>query len=277
MARPTAQWLDVFAAADRFVYDSDTGRLQRLRHFATAFFSLRVANPLCGRFTLRTPVAEWAQLFLPDMEPDQIATEEPPRYNVAPSQDVLCVLREATGQPRVLQKLRWGLVPSWADELSIGNRMINARGETVDSKPSFRNAFASHRCLIPADGFYEWKKTDDGKQPFLIEPREGRMIAMAGLWEENRKVSEDGTPIRTVTIITTSANEPMSELHDRMPVLLESEHFDRWLDPGFRDTEKLKQLLAPAADDRLKMTPVSRRVNSPKHDDAQCVEPVNQG
>ena len=208
------------------------------------------------------------------MRPDQISIDLQPRYNVAPTQMVPCVLRRGTGQPRSIETLRWGLVPSWSDDLSIGNRMINARGETVDSKPSFRRAFAGHRCLIPADGFYEWKKVDGGKQPYLIEPAAKGMLAMAGLWEENSKVSEDGTPIRTFTIITTSANQLMSKLHDRMPVLLDPNDFDRWLDPGFRDVQELKQLLVPAADDLLTMTAVSRRVNSPRHDDIECVVPV---
>ncbi len=202
--------------------------------------------------------------------------EEPPRYNIAPTQSVACVLRPSPGQARMISKMRWGLVPSWADDLSIGNRMINARGETVDSKPSFRRAFASCRCLIPADGFYEWKKVDRGKQPFLIEPAAGGVLAMAGLWEENRKVTDDGTPVRTFTIITTSANQMMSSLHDRMPVILNENDFDRWLDPGFRDTQALKQLLVPAADDLLRMTAVSKRVNSPRHDDMECVAPVEE-
>ena len=229
---------------------------------------------MCGRFTLRTPVAQWAQLFLPEIQPEELSISDRPRYNIAPTQNAVCVLRPSTGKPRTLENLRWGLVPSWADDLSIGNRMINARGETVDSKPSFRRAFASRRCLIPADGFFEWKKVDGGKQPYLIEPAGGGMIAMAGIWEENDKITEDGTPIRTFTIITTSANELMSQLHDRMPVLLDTNEFDRWLDPGYHDVQQLKQLLVPAADDLLAMTPVSKRVNNPRNDDIECIAPV---
>lgn len=171
-------------------------------------------------------------------------------------------------------KARWGLVPSWAKDLAIGNRMINARGETVDTKPSFHKAFATRRCLIPVDGYFEWMKTDDGKQPYLIEPVAGGVLAMAGLWEENRKVSDDGSTIRTCTIITTSANRKTSTLHDRMPVLLDREDHDRWLDPGFRDVQELKGLLVPAAEELLDMTPVSHRVNSPKYDDEACVQPL---
>jgi putative SOS response-associated peptidase YedK len=153
--------------------------------------------------------------------------------------------------------------------------MINARGETVDSKPSFRQAFRSRRCLVPADGFYEWQKVDGSKQPYLIEPAEEGVMAMAGLWEENQKVSEGDQPIRSFTIITTNANAFMSRLHDRMPVILQPKDFDRWLDPGYQDLPALKALLAPAKDESLRMTPVSRHVNSPKNDDPRCVEPVS--
>jgi putative SOS response-associated peptidase YedK len=153
--------------------------------------------------------------------------------------------------------------------------MINARGETVDSKPSFRRAFASRRCLIPTDGYYEWKKVAGGKQPYLIEPNDGGILAMAGLWEENCRIAEDGTPIRTCTIITTDANQTTSKVHNRMPVILSLRDHEQWLDPGFRDTETLKALLAPAPEDLLQMTPVSRYVNSPKNDDEQCVAAVD--
>lgn len=171
--------------------------------------------------------------------------------------------------------MRWGLVPSWADDLSIGNRMINARGETVDSKPSFRRAFASRRCIIPADGYFEWQKVSDGKQPYLIERPDGGVFAMAGLWEENRKVRDDGTPIRTCTVITTAANDVTGEVHDRMPVVLDPNDFDRWLDPAFRQTDELKSLIKSAPNDLLRLKPVSRRVNSPKHDDSECVAPLS--
>ena len=208
------------------------------------------------------------------MRPEEIAIDDLPRYNIAPTQQVACVLRESTGEPRKVERLRWGLVPPWAKELAIGNRMINARGETVDSKPSFRNAFKSRRCLIPADGFFEWQKVDGGKQPFLIESAAGGVFALAGLWEENQKVATLDQPVRSFTIITTVANRMMSQLHDRMPVLLDPEDFDRWLDPGYRDSEALKELLVPVADDQLRMTAVSRRVNSPRYDDAECVKPI---
>ncbi len=200
--------------------------------------------------------------------------DDPPRYNIAPSQPIVCVLRLATGRLRQIARLRWGLVPSWADDLAIGHRMINARGETIDRKPSFRNAFASRRCLIPADGYFEWKQAADGKQPYLIERSDGGVFAMAGLWEANSKIAADGSVIRTCTVITTDANRATREVHDRMPVILDPDDHDLWLDPAVHDQEPLKSLLRPAPDELLRLTPVSRHVNSPRNDDAQCVEPV---
>ena len=218
-------------------------------------------------------------MFLPDMGPEAAASvaaqvDRGPRYNVAPTQAIPCVARRETGSMRSVFLARWGLVPSWADDLAIGNRMINARGETVDSKPSFKRAFASRRCLIPADGYYEWMKTEDGKQPYLIERPDHGVLAMAALWEVNKKLGSDDQPVVSCTVITTNANHVTSMIHDRMPVFLQHADHDTWLDPGFRDAEKLKALLVPADDDLLRPVAVSRRVNSPKHDDAGCVEPI---
>ncbi len=234
---------------------------------------------MCGRFTLRTPSASWCQMFLPDLGPDEIAEvaaqiDTGPRYNIAPTQSIPCVARTERGGPRSVFLARWGLLPAWANELAIGNRMINARGETVDSKPSFKHAFASRRCLIPADGYYEWMKTEEGKQPFLIERPDHGMLAMAGLWEVNEKLGSDDQPILSCTIITTDANRTTSHIHDRMPVFLKQRDYEMWLDPGFRDVQQLKAALAPADDDLLKPVAVSKRVNSPKHDDAACIQPL---
>lgn len=229
---------------------------------------------LCGRFTLRTPSAAWCQLFLPQVDPTAIFPDEPARFNIAPTQSIIAVLREASENPRIAAKLRWGLVPAWADDLSIGNRMINARSETVDSKPSFRNAFARRRCLIPTDGYYEWKKTPDGKQPYLIERTDRGLLAMAGLWEQNHKIAEDGTVIRSCTILTTQANQKTQEVHDRMPVFLSETDHERWLDPGYRNTEMLKSLLVPAEDDLLRLTAVSRHVNNARNEDPKCADPI---
>tara|TARA_R110002049_G_scaffold2750_10_gene22469 strand:+ start:123853 stop:124515 length:663 start_codon:yes stop_codon:yes gene_type:complete len=212
-------------------------------------------------------------MFLIDIDDaQQDVVDRGPRYNIAPTQSIDSVIQIA-GQHRQAVKLRWGLVPSWANDLSIGNRMINARGETVDLKPSFRKAFAQRRCLIPADGYYEWKKVADGKQPYLIHRDDDAVIAMAGLWEENKKANSGDTIVRSCTIITTNANDTTKEIHDRMPVILQPADFDRWLDPNFHDTDRLKSMLKPAPDTLLRCDAVSRRVNRPTNDDASCIEP----
>ena len=229
---------------------------------------------MCGRFTLRTNSAAWCQQFLPNLDPADWSPAAAPRYNIAPTQMIPCILRETTGDPRKVVTMRWGLVPPWAKDLAIGNRMINARGETVDEKPSFRKSLMARRCLIPADGYFEWQKTSDGKQPYLIEMAAGGVFAMAGLWEENRKATGDGTTLLSCTVITTDANRTTGQVHDRMPVILDPDQYDRWLDPGFRDTGALKGMLDSAAEDLLELTPVSRHVNNPKNDDAQCVSPL---
>ncbi len=230
---------------------------------------------MCGRFTLRTPANVWCQMFLPDLDPGSLPVDKP-RYNIAPTQNIVCVLRPATGQRAVAAKLRWGLIPPWADDLKIGNRLINARGETVDSKPSFKKAFSHRRCLIIADGYFEWQKTSTLKQPFLIEQPGSEPMALAGLWEQNQRAAKDGSIVRSCTIITTSANQTTKAIHDRMPVILDEADYDRWMDPGFRDVETLKSLLVPLASDCLQLTPVSTHVNSPRNDDPQCVAAIDR-
>ncbi|NND96789.1 MAG: SOS response-associated peptidase [Pirellulaceae bacterium] len=236
---------------------------------------------MCGRFTLRIASASWCQMFLPEWAEDSsspstqaVLDNTRPRYNIAPTQSIACVNRVDAGQPRQLFFARWGLLPSWADGLSIGNRMINARSETVDSKPSFKRAFASRRCLIPADGYFEWTKTAGGKQPYLIERPDHGVLAMAGLWEENKKLGSEDEPLVSCTILTTDANDTTGQIHNRMPVFLDFDTHDQWLDPGSRDVEALKSLLIPAPEDWLQATPVSKRVNSAKNDDPACIEPV---
>ena len=169
--------------------------------------------------------------------------------------------------------LRWGLVPSWAKDPSIGSRMINARGETVANKPSFRGPFRSRRCLIPADGFYEWAKGEGGtKQPYYVTLREKRPLAFAGLWEHWE--DPDGAAIESCTIITTQANEVLADIHERMPVILHRADYDRWLDLGFQDTSKLQQLLAPYPAHQMARHAVSTFVNSPRNESAACIEPL---
>jgi putative SOS response-associated peptidase YedK len=165
--------------------------------------------------------------------------------------------------------LRWGLVPSWADDPGIGARMINARSETAPEKPSFRSAFRRRRCLIPVDGFYEWKRENGSKQPYYFRIDGGRPFAFAGLWESWNKDGE----IRSCTILTTTANDLVEEIHERMPVILPRDRYDAWLDPE-AEGEELAALLVPYPGDDLEAYPVSRFVNSPGNDDPRCIEPA---
>ncbi len=220
---------------------------------------------MCGRYTLRTPVEKLAEEFGFDAS----SVEVPPNYNVAPTQEVAAVLSE--GGERRLELLRWGLIPSWADDPQIGSRMINARAETAPEKPSFRRAFRERRCLIPADGFYEWKRTNGAKQPYYIRMREGRPYAFAGLWESWK---DDGSPeIRSCAILTTAPNALAGEIHDRMPVILPAGSYDAWLDPE-AEKEELVALLAPYPEAEMEAYPVSRFVNSPSNNDPRCIEPA---
>ena len=220
---------------------------------------------MCGRYTLRTPVEKLAEEFGFDAS----SVEVPPNYNVAPTQEVAAVLAE--GGQRRLELLRWGLIPSWADDPGIGSRMINARAETAPEKPSFRRAFRERRCLIPADGFYEWKRADGAKQPYYIRMREGRPFAFAGLWEA---WNDDGGPeIRSCAILTTAPNALAGEIHDRMPVILPAGSYDAWLDPE-AEKEELVALLAPYPEAEMEAYRVSRFVNSPSNNDPRCIEPA---
>jgi putative SOS response-associated peptidase YedK len=193
-----------------------------------------------------------------------------PSYNVAPTQEVAAVLLES-GERR-LEMLRWGLIPSWADDPQIGSRMINARSETAAEKPSFRTAFRKRRCLIPADGFYEWQKTGNGKQPYYIHMKDGSPFVFAGLWETWGGDGKD--EIRSCTILTTDPNELIAPIHNRMPVILYPENYELWLDPDVREVDLLSSLLGPYPEDAMEAYPVSRRVNSPANDEPSCIEPA---
>jgi putative SOS response-associated peptidase YedK len=220
---------------------------------------------MCGRYTLKTPVERLAEEFGFEAS----SAELPPNYNVAPTQQVAAVLEE--GGERRLEMLRWGLIPSWADDPGIGSRMINARAETAPEKPSFRRAFRGQRCLIPADGFYEWKRTNGSKQPYYIHMKEERPFAFAGLWESWK---EDGGPeIRSCAILTTEPNELLAGIHDRMPVILPGGSYDVWLDPE-AERDELYGLLASYPEDEMEAYPVSRFVNSPQNNDPRCIEPA---
>src|SRR5918997_3855689 len=216
---------------------------------------------MCGRYTLSTPAGRLAEEFQLDS-----AVEMAPSYNVAPTQQVAAVLENEGG--RRLEMLRWGLVPSWADDPDIGSRMINARSETAPEKPSFRSAFRRRRCLIAADGFYEWKRENGDKQPYYFRMQDGRPFAFAGLWE-----SWHDDEVRSCAILTTQANELVRDVHERMPVILPAEDYEAWLDPE-AEREELVSLLEPYPGDDLETFPVSRFVNSPRNNDERCVEPA---
>jgi putative SOS response-associated peptidase YedK len=219
---------------------------------------------MCGRYTLRTPIDVLAEGFEIQEYPSSIT----PNYNVAPTQEVAVVVEE--DEKRKLEMFHWGLIPSWAKDPSKGNKMINARAETVSEKPSFRSAFKKRRCLILADGFYEWQKTDDGKQPYHVKMEDGSPFVFAGLWE----IWKDEEEIRSYTIITTEANDLMGEIHHRMPVILPPEDYDMWLDPDFDEKESLVSLLKPYPSDKMQAYIVSRRVNKPSNNEPSVVEPA---
>ncbi|MAP39061.1 MAG: hypothetical protein CL879_05510 [Dehalococcoidia bacterium] len=193
-----------------------------------------------------------------------------PSFNIAPTQEVLAVTND--GSENRPELMRWGLVPSWANDLKIGNRMINARSETLAEKPSFRTAFKRRRCLIPADGFYEWKREGKAKKPMLITANPGGLFAFAGLWETWKQ--PDDSWLLTCAIITTSANEFMKSIHDRMPVILPRESEASWLDPEEQDTAMLSELLLPYDSDRMEAYEVSTLVNSPRNNFPEVIEPV---
>ncbi len=228
---------------------------------------------MCGRYVSATPPDQVAAYF--GTEAPEAALE--PSYNVAPTDDVYAVLSDGT--TRHLDAFHWGLVPLWAKEAKIGSKMINARAETLAEKNAYKSAFAKRRCLLPADGFYEWRKhpteAKGTKQPFFIHSSDGEPFALAGLWEVWRGPNRDQEPLRSCTIITTSANEPMAAVHDRMPVILPAWAWDAWLDREETDLETLGRFLVPAAPWVITMHPVSTEVNNVRNDGAQLMDPMD--
>ena len=218
---------------------------------------------MCGRFALIVDASVLADVF--DVDPPR---ELQPRFNIAPTQTVP-IVRAGKDGPRECALVRWGLVPSWAKDEKMGARMINARGETVAEKPSFRSAFKTRRCLIPADGFYEWVRTEDGKQPHFIHFGDARPFAFAGLWERWHK--GPGEPLETCTIITTTPNELLADLHDRMPVILPPDRYEEWLEPAPLDLDRLQEVLAPHPAEGMEAYPVSTYVNKPANDGPECI------
>ena len=223
---------------------------------------------MCGRFVLRASPQNLQTLF--DLEQPPTTA---PRYNIAPTQPVLAVRANPHGGLREATYLNWGLIPFWAKDPKIGSRMINARSETAAQKPSFRAAFKYRRCIVPADGFYEWKKEQGGKQPYLIGLDSGGVFGIAGLWEH---WEQDGSVIESCTLLTTEANSFMTPLHHRMPVILEPQDFDEWLDPGLQKGDTLLHLMRPFSSAQMRAVAVSRIVNNPRNDEPGCVEPVTE-
>jgi putative SOS response-associated peptidase YedK len=218
---------------------------------------------MCGRFAFYSPAEAAAALFGAETR-----TEFDASYNLAPTQSIPVV--RVAEQGRELVALRWGLVPFWAKDLSIGNRMINARAETVAEKPSFRNAYRKRRCVVLADGFYEWRKEVDQKTPYFISASDGKPMGFAGLWEEWTD-KETGESVQTATIVTTAANEFMKPLHQRMPVIVTPDDGGRWLEMDDTLLDDYPALTPP-----LKAWPVSRRVNNPRNNDESLVDAVGE-
>lgn len=227
---------------------------------------------MCGRYSLTTPLDAFRALF--DFEN---LINLPPRYNIAPTQEA-AVVRVNEGGVRELAMLRWGLIPSWSKEASMGAKMINARSETVAEKPSFRDAFRKRRCLIPADGFYEWRTEEGRKQPFRIGMKGGVPFAFAGLWEQWMAKTDstgiaEGESVESFTILTTIANDKLRPIHARMPVILGPESFDPWLDAA-NDQDALLSLLRPYPEDSMAFYRVSTAVNNVRNDDPSCIAPL---
>jgi len=219
---------------------------------------------VCGRFTLRTPAENLAQSFGVDIPAEYI-----PRYNIAPTQPILSVMAEPDKSRRKISFMRWGLVPPWAKDTSVG--MINARAESVAVKPSFKKAFLEARCLIPADGWYEWKHDGKGKQPYYFHLKENLPFSFAGLWSR-WKEKDTGKTLDSCAIITTMANEKAAAIHDRMPVVLSPDIYEAWLDPLMKKTEELISFLKPFPSEDILAYPVSTVVNSGRVDSPKCIE-----
>ncbi len=220
---------------------------------------------MCGRFVRCSSIEEIADYF--DIE--QPSFEFEPSYNVAPTQDIVIINNRGVKQ---LVKCHWGFVPPWSKDLSVGYKMINARSETVADKPSFKSAFRKQRCLVIANGFYEWKKDKKTKVPVYVSLRSGKPVGFAGLY--NVWISPDGEKICTCTILTTEANDILSSIHDRMPLIISRDKEDIWLNPELDDVELLKGFLRPYPSEEMVVTKVSDRVNSPRYNSPDNIRPI---
>lgn len=225
---------------------------------------------MCGRFAQQRPASELAEIF--SAEP--LAEELGPRFNVAPTDEAFVVVQR--DERRAITAYRWGLIPHWADSAKVASRGFNARSETVASSPTFRDSLARKRCLVPVDVFYEWRREGTSRQPYTIGRADGRLLVFAGLWDGWRDPTTD-TVRRTFTIITTTPNETMAPIHDRMPVVLADSDWATWLDPGRSDRGELLALLAARREPELLVQPVSRLVNDVRNDGPELVAPIAIG
>ena len=225
---------------------------------------------MCGRFTLFSSPRELQRFFGTPPPSFEIL----PNYNVAPTQDIPVIIQYGDG--RHLKKRHWGLVPVWAKDISIGARMINARMETVTSKPAFKAALKERRCLIPADGFYEWQGKSGSKQPYYFHLPSGEPLAFAGLYEvwEDKKAPLEAGPYKSCTIITTEASDSVKDIHNRMPLILKPEFYDEWLDPENKDPGRIEEILKNGCVKELKRYPVSKLVNHVGNNSKECMEPL---
>jgi putative SOS response-associated peptidase YedK len=221
---------------------------------------------MCGRFAQQRPASELAEIFA--AEP--LADDPGPRFNVAPTDEALVVVQRE--ERRAITAYRWGLIPHWAESAKVGSRMFNARAETLSSSPAFRDAFVRKRCLVPVDGFYEWKREGTVRQPFLIGRADGLPLTLAGLWAGWRDPVADRV-VRTFTIITSGPNDQMADIHNRMPVVVPEELWPMWLDP-LADRSELRAILEPNDDTPLLIRPVSRLVNNVRNDGPALIEPM---
>jgi putative SOS response-associated peptidase YedK len=222
---------------------------------------------MCGRFVRKIKLREAVDFFQAAL----VETELAPSFNIAPRQPIAVIMEDGK---RKIVSMQWGLIPHWAKDEKIANNLINARSETIAEKPSFRNSFKKFRCLIIADGFYEWQGTGINKKPFFICRKDEQPFGMAGLFD--RWKNAEGKIITTCTIVTTEANEIMKPIHHRMPVIIEPEHYDLWLSPQEIDVAKLAHLLKPCDPQLLKAFEVSVAVNSASHNSEDCILPVEK-
>ncbi len=228
---------------------------------------------MCGRYVAAAPPSEIAKYFGVDELPETVLE---PNYNVAPTTSVLVVSERQ--EHKSIDAMRWGLVPFWAKDLAIGSKMINARAEGIETKNAYRHALKKQRCIIPVDGFYEWKTVEGEKrkQPYFIHRVDHEPLAFAGLWETWRGPDRNGDPIRSCTIVTTSPNREMAQIHHRMPVILPPDKWDHWLDPSFDDTATVTSWLVPATDGLLTMYEVSTGVNNVRNKGPELIVPLRE-